>query len=209
MKDRPVPGGLAARTLAIAALTLALCAQPLWSAQPRVLEPSPGPIDKPLHVVAADFDRDGFDDLAIANFQAGSLLILINQCDCGADGLCGTVDDLFCGGHFVQHPESPELTGGASFVTPTGAPLHLSVVDFNPEDVDSDQILNINDNCPNVSNPIDPLTGLQTDSDGNGVGDECQVLEDIDGDGIPETPIDSDGDGLFDYDPDFMMMGSP
>ncbi len=190
MRRAGLTGGSSGRSprVAIFALLLAAACWPAGGAS--VLALRPGPIDRPLHLVAGDFDRDGFDDLVIANFQAGTLSILINSCD----GVS------FCEGFFRQHPRSPELVGGASFLTPTGGPLHLAVADLNPEDVDSDRVPNVNDNCPNVPNPADFLTNLQVDADGNGVGDACEVGTDTDGDGVIDTPIDSDGDGVFDYD---------
>jgi VCBS repeat protein/thrombospondin type 3 repeat protein len=176
-----------------------------------ILALRPGPIDRPVHMVVADFDRDGTDDLLVANFQAGTLTLLLNQGD----------------GTFALHPDSPIPVGTASFSFPTAGPLHMAVDDLNPEDVDSDGVLNAVDNCPNVYNParcrvtdpacaveilcvdgshpapdcdlanpsdLDPVT-RQCDSDANGVGDHCQLLD-------PGClPLDTDGDGIFDYDP--------
>src|SRR5262245_12004936 len=51
---------------------------PVPEARP-LFQPRPGPIDHPLAMVAADFDRDGRDDLAIAEFQAGVVTILLGQ----------------------------------------------------------------------------------------------------------------------------------
>jgi carboxypeptidase T len=53
-------------------------------------------------------------------------------------------------------------------------PASLVVGAFEPEDIDSDGIMNNADNCPNVINPY------QTDTDGDGVGDAC--------DNCPTTP---------------------
>ena len=41
----------------------------------------PGSIDHPLHLIGADFDQDGYDDLVVANFEAGTVTVLINQKD--------------------------------------------------------------------------------------------------------------------------------
>jgi len=38
------------------------------------------------------------------------------------------------------------------------------------EDFDRDGVLNLFDNCPTVSNPRDPESGVQEDSDGDGRG---------------------------------------
>src|SRR2546427_12613963 len=51
----------------------------------------PGPIDHPQHLVAADFNQDGYDDLAIANFEAGTVTILINQGTCSAGAQAGKI----------------------------------------------------------------------------------------------------------------------
>lgn len=81
-------------------------------------------------------------------------------------------------------------------------------------DTDGDGVIDALDNCPNHSNPADPITGLQADMDGDGVGDVCDP--DMDGDGIPneldffptinlhkdmpegEFRTDTDGDGIPD-----------
>ncbi len=162
-------------------------------ARGAILAPRPGPIDRPLHLVAADFDRDGFDDLAIANFESGTITILINQRD----------------GTFAPHPGSPLDVGGATLNFPTSGPLRMAVGDLDPEDADRDGVPNVTrdasgnvtarDDCPFVYNPADATTGLQADADGNGIGDACQVLT-TDSSGNPMT-IDTDGDGVPDYDP--------
>ena len=141
--------------------------------QAAVLALRPGPIDRPRHFLTADFDRDGYPDLAIANFQAGTVDLLINQRD----------------GTFAPHATSPLSVGVAGLSLPTSGPMYLAVVDFNPDDVDSDDVLNAVDNCPNVPNPPPTGSTIQTDtSPMDGVGDECQVA------------IDTDGDGVDDYD---------
>jgi hypothetical protein len=191
----------------------------------------PGPIDRPLHLLSADFDRDGLDDLIVANFQAGTLTLLINQGN----------------GAFSPHPDSPFDVGSATFSTPSAGPVYLAATDLNPEDVDGDRVPNALDTCPNVFNPADFVTGLQADSEsaagadaicgtaddnpylygadvlcgtaddgtGNGVGDACQLkclggtedgetcVLDSDCPGGVCDPIDTDGDGKLDYDDTF------
>ncbi|PYT35839.1 MAG: hypothetical protein DMF52_09300 [Acidobacteria bacterium] len=160
----------------------------------------PGPIDHPQHLVAADFNQDGYDDLAIANFEAGTVTILINQGTCSAGAQAGEIciKDLDCPGGgtckygtFFPHKDSPNLAGGATVGNPTGGPLFLVTGDLDPEDVDGDEVTNLLDNCPNVYNPADSLE-KQADADGNGVGDACQI----------DPTVDTDGDGKFDYDAD-------
>jgi cytosine/adenosine deaminase-related metal-dependent hydrolase len=91
---------------------------------------------------------------------------------------------------------------------------------IKPGDKDGDGIPDVNDNCPNVFNPIRPMDGdAQPDLDGDGIGDACDKCpfdpgesctppnaDDMDGDGVtngvdncPEDPsddqTDADGDG--------------
>ncbi len=132
----------------------------------------PGSIDHPLHLIGADFNQDGYDDLVVANFEAGTVTVLINQKD----------------GTFALQKDSPNIVGAATISQPTVGPLFLATGDLNPEDVDGDRVNNDVDNCPNVYNPVD-ATGIQPDTDSNGVGDACQTT----------TPlVDSDQDGVFD-----------
>ncbi|HEV8699761.1 MAG TPA: VCBS repeat-containing protein [Candidatus Polarisedimenticolia bacterium] len=142
-------------------------------ASAALLAVRPGPIDRPLHLTAGDFNRDGFDDLAVANYQAGTVTILINQKD----------------GTFATQKDSPFSVGPASIASPSSGPLFLSSADLNPEDVDSDRVSNVLDNCPNVYNP--PASGTtQTDSDGV----VCRIPP-ID----PDCSEDSDCDGVPDF----------
>lgn len=70
-------------------------------------------------------------------------------------------------------------------------------------DSDGDGIQDLNDNCPNISNPD------QTDTDNDGIGDACDSNTDSDGDGIEDgidnclivpnpDQADTDGDGAGD-----------
>src|SRR3989441_1315939 len=97
---------------------------PQGGAAAALLAPKPGRIDHPQHLVAADFNQDGYDDLAIANFEAGTVTILINQKD----------------GTFLPHKNSPHLAVGAALRQPTGGPLFLVVGDRDPEEWDSDVV---------------------------------------------------------------------
>ena len=45
--------------------------------------------------------------------------------------------------------------------------------DVSNDELDHDGVPDDDDNCPGTANPVDPTTGLQTDTDGDGLGDEC------------------------------------
>jgi hypothetical protein len=155
---------------AILCLAAGLCALAVSpAAGGPLLALRPGPIDRPLHLAAADFNRDGFDDIVVANFQAGTLTLLINQKD----------------NTFAPHPDSPVNVGLATFVSLTSGPRFLAVADLNPDDADSDGVPNSLDDCPNVYNPADS-NGVQTDANQNSVGDVCEVDDDVDNDGKPD-----------------------
>jgi FG-GAP-like repeat/Thrombospondin type 3 repeat len=169
-----------ARVLSCASIFL-LCGATLASAS--LFAPRPGTVDRSIAMIAADFDRDGVQDLAIANFEAGTISILINQQD----------------GTFAPQASSPSLVGPATFSSPTNGPLAMAVGELNPGDVDGDGVLNAVDNCPNVYNPPDPVTGKQADADGDGIGDACAILG-TDSMGNP-VMLDTDGDMIADFNP--------
>src|SRR5882672_10712328 len=175
-------------------VALALLLLPPSRAGAALVASRPGPIDRPLALAAADFDRDGCQDLAIANFEAGTISILLNQQD---------PVTRQCTGNFAPGAASPIAIGLATASSPTSGPIAIVAVDLNPEDVDSDGVPNVKDNCPNVANPVDPITNVQADSNNNGVGDACEVGIDttVPPDGVIDVTIDSDGDGIPDYDP--------
>lgn len=245
--NRTAGSRAALRTVGWIVLCL-LVSMPIPSGTTRagILALRPGPIELPHFVAAADFDRDGYQDLVVANFQAGTLDILINQKD----------------GTFAPQEFSPVDIGIASFNNPTPGPLIVRVADLNPDDVDSDNIANPFDNCPNVANAsqslsaegfdgycgargpdnvcgtlddddnlfgadavcgtIDDLPGADDnpslngpdgicgtaddETDSTGPGNACRILEDTTGDGIPDSPVDSDGDGVLDFDPATDML---
>jgi VCBS repeat protein/thrombospondin type 3 repeat protein len=190
----PVPGGLEA----------------------AVFAPRPGPIDRLFAVAVADFDRDGLDDIVVANFQAGVLQVLIGRAD----------------GTFAPLPASPFGVGAASISQVTSGPIQMVVTDLEPGDVDGDGVPNVLDDCPNVYNPKDStgrqldnetaagpdlicgnaddhpslygpdgLCGTPDDGTGDGVGQACEVGQDTNGDGVVDVTVDTDGDGVPDFDP--------
>jgi hypothetical protein len=179
-RRRPaVQAAVAAMVLAAAALS-----GPAPEARP-LFRPRPGPMDHPLAIGAADFDRDGHDDLVVARYQAAVLDLLVGRGD----------------GTFTPIPSGPIGVGTATLSTPTTGPFALIVSDLNPNDVDSDTIPNASDNCPNFPNGPELGTDSQLDTNNYGVGDACRKLKDTDADGVGDAPIDTDGDGIPDYDP--------
>jgi uncharacterized repeat protein (TIGR03803 family) len=75
-------------------------------------------------------------------------------------------------------------------------PLGGLFIEAGCDDMDNDGICDDNDNCPNTPNAD------QQDTDGDGLGDVCDVEEcdglDNDGDGVIDEGFDSDGDGTAD-----------
>jgi len=129
----------------------------------QLLALRPGPIDHPLYILGADFNQDGYDDLVVANFEAGTVTVLINQRN----------------GTFQLQKDSPNIVGGATVTDPTLGPLFLATADLNPEDIDGDRVNNDVDTCPSVYNPEDS-TGVQA---------ACPTIDpllDSDGDGVPD-----------------------
>jgi hypothetical protein len=183
-KKRAVVSGRALSSLAIAGLSAFANVASASVVPHPAFAFRPGPIERPLAIAAGDFDRDGRDDILVANFAAGTLQLLLSQGNGVYAGLTG-----------------PFGVGSASLSQGTSGPFSLFVTDMNPNDVDGDSIPNVSDDCPNFYNPIDVTTGVQVDSNHNGVGDACERGTDSNGDGIIDTPIDTDGDGVPDYDP--------
>jgi len=75
-----------------------------------LLAMKPGAFDRPLGLVAADFNQDGYDDLVMANTQAGTVTVLINQKN----------------GTFLIQQNSPNDVGAATVSQPTLGPLFLA-----------------------------------------------------------------------------------
>ena len=96
--SRPTRPGLPALTFC--SLLVAIFLAPGIGFSAGLLALKPGSIDHPLHLVAADFNQDGFDDLVIANFEGGIIYVLINQHD----------------GTFLPQKDSPNQAGAASII---------------------------------------------------------------------------------------------
>ena len=176
--------------LALALLLLygaILLVAPQAGAAAALLTQKPSPIDHPLHFVSADFNQDGYDDLAIANFEAGAVTVLINQSTCAGGTKAGTTcaKDLDCPGGgtckygtFSPQKDSPALVGVATVGQPSGGPLFLAVGDLDPEDVDGDRVPNLSDNCPNVYNPANCPAGDPVNSPKCFLNTPCKALAD-------------------------------
>src|SRR5262245_53912950 len=151
-----------------------------------VFAPRPGPIDRPLALAVADFDRDGRDDIVVADFQAGVLQVLIGRAD----------------GTFAPLAASPFGVGAATISSITSGPIQMVVPDLEPGDVDGDAVPNVLDDCPNVSNPKDS-TGRQLDNETAAGPDQiCNTADDhpelYGPDGLcgGNNPDDLTGDGV-------------
>jgi hypothetical protein len=97
--------------------------------------------------------------------------------------------------------------------------------DLCDDDIDGDLILNAEDNCEMIANPL--VDGVQADVDGDGEGDACD--EDDDGDGVadledncplihnPDQAVitdsgcyaDMDGDGIYDHRDNCISVHNP
>ena len=156
---------------------------------------------QPTGLLLSDLKDDGRTDLVlqdISDVNLGLLTVVIND-------VTGVLEEA----------DTFAVPGG--FTTASGGNLVTEVADY-----DRDGIINQLDNCPTRYNPpgcpvtdpacrveidctdtglapvdcttVDPTT-LQCDSDGNGIGDQCQVLDSV------CLFIDSDFDLTPDYDP--------
>lgn len=154
-----------------------------------------------------------------------------------AGGTSGTFGGSFAAGDFNNDGYSDLAVGDLRAAQweygdayETGA-VHIYTSSFG--DTDNDNIANVRDNCPSNYNPD------QLDSDGDGIGDACDPVNNIDsdgdgmidaddncptvantdqldsdGDGIgdacdPVNDIDSDGDGVIDADDNCPTVSNP
>lgn len=127
-----------------------------------------------------------------------------------ADRVTGSIDYNNSTAYFFPDEELPRNTTFKVVATSRMADtngLHISAthsVSFytgNRGDIDNDGVTDVNDNCPNASNPE------QTDTDGDGIGDACDSNTDTDNDGIEDgvdncflvpnpDQADTDADGM-------------
>lgn len=128
-------------------------------------------------------DRDYQFNISVSNTENGTFTQIVDRSTNTTPGtITYPIIDTFnaVDGRFVKIT----ITGAATY---TGT--WMSLLEFrifgdstsgNDTDTDGDGILDINDNCPEISNPD------QKDSDNNGIGDVCDttIIEDSDADGI-------------------------
>ena len=108
----------------------------------------------------------------------------------GSSGAGGMSMDLDAGGTDATGGSGGEAGGGMGGAGGSGGGGGVEA-----PDADDDGISDENDNCPEVPNPD------QLDTDGDGLGDACDVLNDVDT-GIETDafmgPLDQDEDGVSD-----------
>lgn len=147
---------------------------------------------------ADDFDDDGIED----NSDNCPRQANLDQLDVDGDKIGDACDNAIN----AANPDQSDIDGDG-------------IGDVADDDIDGDLVLNADDNCEIVPNPL--KEGVQLDVDLDGLGDPCD--EDIDGDGIlnltdpcplnkdisAPTPDqislcrpDSDADGIGDFDGD-------
>ena len=159
---------------------------------------NPSQADADDNEVGTACDHD--PDVAALEPSSSQVEILIRKVDGGflspvAVSLGGTPGEM-ADGQFTAADGNPDLavtlpgsgslqilsgdgTGGFSPLTPIlvgGTPVALAVLDANPKDEDLDAVLDTLDNCPTRANPG------QQDTDRDGAGDACSVVENPDGD---------------------------
>ena len=145
----------------------------------------------PMGVNVGDFNMDGFTDIVVANNNtgttgAGNVGVLQGNGD-------GTFDPAVV---FISGSGGPNPVYVAVGDLNDDGRADLAVVNDDPDntgvllnacnpDTDGDGIIDVDDNCPSVSNSD------QTDTDGDGQGDACDPDDDNDGvlDGDDNCPL--------------------
>ena len=125
--------------------------------------------DEPFSVSAADMDWDNDLDIVVTNWNDDNVSILANT------GTGTFMPGLtFATGIEPQSVFAADLDGDSDPDLAVANRMSDSVsivVNCAVADNDGDSVLNVNDNCPSLFNP------LQSDLDGDGVGDRCDTLE--------------------------------
>ncbi len=135
---------------------------------------------RPVSPRLVDFDGDGWNDLAVADFGSNEVCVYRNVfgVDSDGDGIVDPCDDDDDNDGIMDDDDNCRIIA-------------------NPDqaDTDSDGLGDACDNCTTRANP------LQVDGDGDGFGDPCDNCPDV-----PNGQHDADGDGLGDacdlIDPD-------
>ncbi len=155
---------------------------------PTALRDGPIPADT-REAVLYDFPGDGLPlplspgeilQNIIIYTNTGEQGDLLNYEDYDADGVPNASDNC------------PWVPNPGQEISDNSFPRGIACVD----DYDNDGVLDNFDNCPEWPNRPDPSTGLQSDIDGDGLGDPCDP--DIDDDGVPNE----EDNCLYVYNPD-------
>lgn len=170
---------------------------------PMPMGEGPAFIEFPFRLGHADFGMKGMllhlENMDPANWYAE---LIIEQGErVGENEWLAYVDNQGCAvwGTLMIEQMNPEKEASP--------PFHIEAIDYqNGEflgdmeivvdltDRDGDGVPDVDDNCPDAPNPIDPDTGLQADMDEDHIGDKC--------DNCPEDfnpdQKDSNGDGIGD-----------
>ncbi|MGB0122206.1 MAG: FG-GAP-like repeat-containing protein, partial [Silvibacterium sp.] len=172
---------------------------------------------QPVSIVSGDFNHDGIPDLAVANFSSGTVSILLGNAsggfeieqtfqvgnnpnalaaaDFNGDGFLDLAvvsvgDDTVT--VFLGNPDQPgTFSTLGSTISVGGAPVALTVNDFNGDGLLDIAVANFLDNSVTVllGNPNDPgkFTTVQTVSVGQ--GPVAIVSADFTGDGIQDLAV--------------------
>jgi cysteine-rich repeat protein len=145
--------------------------------------------------VIAALAGDGCDALDVCG--AARALCTQSEIDMSLAELEGAIGDNMYPLFFCGEPDNEPSCTPARPISVDGSTIYDGVP--TNDDVDGDGVLDAEDNCPAVFNPVRPVDGgAQADFDGDGEGDACDECPMSAGitDCIPFDEADADGDGI-------------